>query len=115
MRDRPAFVPADRPEQESVTPDLILVSPLVGLGRLEVNRQDHALVWPLPGAQGGPCGQGILGVDDAGAASREAAAQGAVEEHLVPVPIPDDIRGSDVPLQYEGAEGVDGVAEHPAP
>ena len=79
-----------------------------------MNRQDHALVQPTPGAQGRPRGQGILGVDDAGAASAEAAAQRAVEEHLVPVPIPDDARRSAGPLQDEGAHGEDGDAELPA-
>ena len=73
----------------------------VGLGDPEVNCHNHALVWPSPRAQGRPGVQRTLGVDDAVADLGEASAQRVAEEHLMPVPIPDDASGSAASLEYE--------------
>ena len=113
--DHLAFVLPDRPEQVSATLDLVLVSPLIGLRGLEVNRQHHALVRSPPRAQGGPGSQGILGVDDALAHASKAPAECLAQESLVPVPVPGDAGGPTASFQYEGPEGVDGVAQWLSP
>ena len=84
------FRPPNSPEYCPAPCDLLLVGPLVRLRDPEVDGQDDPLVRPLPCPQCSSCCRRVLGIDDAVADSGESPPQRVVQEHLVPMPVPDD-------------------------
>ena len=60
--------------------------------------QDDPLVSPLPCPQCSSCGRRVLGVDDAVAEPGESPPQREVQEHLMPIPVPDDPGGTAAPF-----------------
>jgi hypothetical protein len=104
----------DALEHHSAVPDLLFVGPFVGHRDPEVDRQNYALVSSLPCAQRRSGGQRVLGVDDAVTGLGEASPQRIVEEHFMPVPVPDNASWTAEWLEYE-AEAENWYSQQPTP
>ncbi len=79
-----------------------------------MNRHNYALVCSAPRTQRRLGGQGVLGEDNAVTDLGEASAQRVVEEHFMPVPIPNSAGWTAESLQCE-AEAENWYRQRPTP